>query len=155
MGRSRRSGKDNSRRAPGRRVAKCDARWSRSTGTMASAEPRVEMNARNSIACVGMRRCGYDLLGAQANSPRDARYRRRVPFSSERLRFRGVDAHGQVELAFRGWEPVCFLVLAGAPVLEIEVERSVCVVLKRHPTADRKSIERVRDLEALGIIECD
>jgi hypothetical protein len=38
----------------------------------------------------------------------------------------------------------------GTIVLEIEIERSVCVILERHPTHS-KPIERVCNLEAFGV----
>src|SRR6516225_6580554 len=80
---------------------------------------------------------------------------RRIPLTSERLRFRGIDTHGQVERPFWRWKPVGLLVGAGTFVLEIEVERSVSVVLEWHPTADGKPIESVGDLKTFRVIECD
>ena len=56
---------------------------------------------------------------------------------------------------FRRGQPVPLLVLARALILEIQVERTVRVVLERHPTADCESIEAVRDLEAVPVIERD
>src|SRR5215471_15214443 len=58
-----------------------------------------------------------------------ARDGRRIPLTRERLRFRGIDTHGQIERAVRRRKPVAFLVLVGAFVLEIEIERSVGIVL--------------------------
>ena len=88
------------------------------------------------------------LLSDQAWKSLRPRDRRRVPFAGKRLGLRGVEAHGQIEGAFRRRQPVGFLVLARALVLEIEIERAVGVVFERHPAADREAIEAVRDLEA-------
>jgi hypothetical protein len=54
-----------------------------------------------------------------------------------------------------GGQPVGFLVLAGAFVLEVEVERPIGVSLERHVTAHRETIERVPHLEAFRIVEGD
>src|SRR3954453_17491969 len=53
------------------------------------------------------------------------RDRRRVPFADEHLGFRSVHAHQQVERRLGGRQPVGLLVLSGALVLKIEIERAV------------------------------
>src|SRR5215471_10695352 len=107
------------------------------------------------VAAVGWRAAVPVLTGSCTLRRLHARDRRWVPLAGERLQFRGVETHRQVERSFRGWEPVGLLVRAGAGVLEIEIERSVRVVLEGHPTADGKTIERVGYLEALAVISRD
>ena len=40
-------------------------------------------------------------------------------------------------------------------VLEIQVQSAIGVVVQLHPTAEVKSIEPVRNLEAIGVVESD
>src|SRR5262249_32514347 len=81
--------------------------------------------------------------------------RRRAPLACERLRSGRIKPHQQIECALWGWKPVTVLVGIGTFVLEIKIERSVRVVLERHPTTDCEAIERVRNLKALTVIERD
>src|SRR5258708_14590236 len=81
--------------------------------------------------------------------PRD---RRRIPPSGERLALGAIQAHGQIEPALWRRQPICFVVLAGALVLEIEVERSVSVVMERHPGTDRLPVEIVGISEPIRIV---
>src|SRR6266545_1364478 len=78
-----------------------------------------------------------------------------IPPPGERFGFRAVEAHGQVERILGGGQPVRLLVLARVLVLKIEIERAVRVVLEGHPAAHREAIERVRDLEAVRVVERD
>ena len=94
------------------------------------------------------------LLTAYARQ-RHARNARRVPFPGERLRPWGIEPHDQVERGFWGGKPVRFLVSAGTFVLETQIERSVRIVLERHPTTDSKPIEGIWNLEALIVIDGD
>src|SRR3984957_496381 len=80
-------------------------------------------------------------------------HRRRAPFSREHIGPGTINAHGQVECALRCWKPIGLLVLAGALVLEIEVERAVCVGLERHPACDRETIQAVSYLKSFRVIE--
>jgi hypothetical protein len=83
---------------------------------------------RHSVAAAREWWLGHDLLSThrkgplstQSNGPRDDPNWRRVPFASERLRLLGIQAHQQVERAFRGRKPVGFLVSTGTCVLEIQ-----------------------------------
>src|SRR4051812_42646171 len=81
--------------------------------------------------------------------------RRRIPLSGQRVRLGTVNAHCQVEVALWGRKPITFLFFAGTFVLKIQIQRSISVVFERHPTTDRKSVERVSNLIALCIIEGD
>src|SRR5215469_11464916 len=94
------------------------------------------------------------LLATQSRERR-ARDRRRVPLAGKGLRSGRIKAHQQIECAFRGWKPVGFLVRTRTFILEIKIERSVRVVLERHPTTDCEAIERVGNLKALTVIERD
>jgi len=80
---------------------------------------------------------------------------RRVPFASKSIRLRSIETHGQVEWTFRCGKPVGFFVLPWALVLEINVERAVSVVLERHPTAYRKAVKAIGNLETFRVIESD
>ena len=80
---------------------------------------------------------------------------RGIPLARQCVGFGGVESHGQIECAFRCGQPVGFVVFAGTVVLKIQIERAVRVVLEGHPTADRKPIENISNLEAIGIVERD
>jgi hypothetical protein len=97
----------------------------------------------------------FSLFGQGVGRNRNLYDRRRTPFSGERGRLRRVKAHGQVEWSFRRRQPVGFLVLARAFVLEIEVERAVRVELERHPTADGETIKHIGHLKPFIVIESD
>ncbi len=73
----------------------------------------------------------------------------------QRLGFGRIEAHREVERPLRRRQPVLLLVLARALVLEIEIERTVGIVLERHPAADREPVEAVGNLETLRIVERD
>src|ERR1700730_16758108 len=92
---------------------------------------------------------------AQAWKPLHFRDRRRVPFAGERLGFRGVQAHCQIEWSPRRGEPVGFHVLSGTLVLEIEIERAIGIMLERHPAAYREAVQDVADLQSLLIVKGD
>ena len=64
-------------------------------------------------------------------------------------------AQSEVERPLWGRKPIRFFVRARAFTLDIQVERSVRVIPEWHPTADRKAIEGVADLEAVNIIKRD
>src|SRR4029077_20143659 len=81
--------------------------------------------------------------------------RRRIPFTSQRIVFRSIETHGQVECSFGSGQPVRFLARARTFVLEVEIKRAVGVVLEWHPATDGEAIERVRYLKALRVIECN
>ena len=59
--------------------------------------------------------------------------RRRVPLACKRLGLRAIEPHGHIEPSLRRRQPVGLLVLAGALVLEIEVQRPVGIVPEGHP----------------------
>ena len=61
------------------------------------------------------------LLRQGVGKTRSFHHRRRTPFAGQRCRLRGVEAHGQIERPLRRRQPVGFLVLARAFVLEVEV----------------------------------
>jgi hypothetical protein len=71
------------------------------------------------------------LLSRQAGKHLQLRDHRWVPLAGERLSLRGVEAHGQIEGPCRGRQPVGFLVLTRAFVLEVNIERAVGVALPR------------------------
>ena len=75
--------------------------------------------------------------------------------AGERFRFRRVDAQSEVERPLWRRKPVRLFVGPRTFTLEVQVERSVGVIPEWHPTADRKPIEGVGNLEAFGVIKCD
>src|SRR5215472_3457820 len=83
------------------------------------------------------------------------RHGRRVPLPRQSIALRCIEPHGEVERAFRRGQPVRFPVGTWAFVPEIEIERTVRIVLERHPTADSEAVEAVRDLIALLVAERD
>src|SRR3981081_1578862 len=66
-----------------------------------------------------------------------------IPFSGKRLGLRAVQAHGYIEPALRRRQPVRFLALSAALLLEIEVERPVSVIMEGHTGTDRLPVEIV------------
>ena len=91
-------------------------------------------------------------LGRDARKPLNLHDRWRVPLAGQCIRLRAVETHGQVEAALWSRQPICLLVLSGALVLQIEIERTG-IVLERHPRTDRKAVDAVRHLEAVRVIE--
>src|SRR4051812_44071536 len=83
------------------------------------------------------------------------RHRRRVPFACQRVGFWRIQPHTQIERTFRRRKPVGVLAFVRALMLKIEIERAIGVLFKRHPTAYGKSVERIGNLEAFGVIERD
>src|SRR5262245_39506229 len=95
------------------------------------------------------------LLGCEARKSQDFCDGRRVPAASEPLRLWAVETHGEIEWPLRCREPVGFLVLARAFILEIEVQGAIGIIVEWHPAAYCEAIEAVRDLEAVAIVERD
>src|SRR5688572_2438370 len=75
--------------------------------------------------------------------------RRRVPLADERLGFRSVHAQQQIKRLLGRRQPVGFLVLSGALILEIKVKRAVGIEFEWHPATDRKAIQAVSNLESV------
>src|SRR6267143_3023200 len=88
-----------------------------------------------------LRRQGWELL--------DHRDRRRIPLSDQDLLLGRVYAHGEVEQGLRRRKPVRLLARSGVRVLDVEVKRTIRIVLERHPTADGEAVDAVRDLVAI------
>ena len=81
--------------------------------------------------------------------------RRRVPFTRQRIALWRIEPHGQVEGSPWRWKPICFHVRAGTLVLEINIERTIRVILKRHPAADREPVALICNLKTVRIIVRD
>src|ERR1700730_3806697 len=95
------------------------------------------------------------LLRPLARTRVDLFDRRRVPFPRQRIALWRIEPHGQVEGSLWRWKPIGFHVRAGTLVLEIKIERTIRVILERHPTADRETVEPICDLKTVRIIERD
>src|SRR5882672_766539 len=80
---------------------------------------------------------------------------RRIPFAGKRLGLRRIQAHGQIEWCLWRGKPVGFQVFSRALVLEIEVKRTIRIVLERHPAADGEAVQGVTDLESVMIVKGD
>ena len=70
----------------------------------------------------------FELLCLKRCRPLNFLDGRRIPFASQRLGLRAIETHAQVERPLRRGQPVGFLILAPAFILEIRIERAVCVV---------------------------
>src|SRR4029450_12130299 len=76
--------------------------------------------------------------------------RRGGPFAGQGLALRGIEAGGQMEGPLRGGQPVGLLASTRTVVLEVQVERTIRVVLKWHPAADGEAVGTVGHREACG-----
>src|SRR5260370_827873 len=80
------------------------------------------------------------LLRHETRKPLHPRDRRPIPFTGQRLGFRAVEPHGQMERALGSGKPVALLVLARALVLEIDIELAVAIALE--PTTSAQASRR-------------
>src|SRR5262249_32639847 len=83
----------------------------------------------------------------------DALHGGRHPPAVPDLAAPGVEAHGQVEPALPGGQPVRLLLRAGGFLLDVQVERAVVVVFELVAVADGEALQRVRDLVALLVVK--